>query len=325
MAKKYRLTPAILDGAWDAFIGASPDGSVFITSNYLKHTDCRLGLYRLYNNEEIRAVVAVVESPDGTSAVLDDFVIYSGICFGIISNGQSHAQRISERHEIATFIAHSLEDRYESIVFALSPSVEDIRPFLWHNFGKSERRFKVDIRYTSYLSIADFAFASKLDDIETYRQATGARRQQIRYAIRDTIVTEEFQAVSIFIDFYRRTMERQGETVSAHKLDRLVLLLEALLSNGCAKLFYSRTSDGSVGSVAVFAFDTLRAYYLFGASDPDLRKTPMGTAILWDSFTLLARTGVMQVDLEGVNSPQRGWFKLSFGGSLVPYYQVALD
>ena len=28
------------------------------------------------------------------------------------------------------------------------------------------------------------------------------------------------------------------------------------------------------------------------------------------------------VDMEGVNSPQRGWFKLSFGGNLKKYFQV---
>lgn len=324
MAKNYRLIAAGLDDMWDAFIKASPDATVFIASNYLAHVGCRLGLYQCYNADELRAVVAVVESPDGTSAILDDLVIYSGICFGAATSGQSRAQRISERHEIATFIVGALADRYEAVEFALAPSIDDVRPFLWHNYGQDSGRYSVDVRYTSYLAIADFANATRLEDIETYRQATGARRQEIRYARRDGVVTEEFQDVAVFIDFYRRTMERQGEAVASLTLDRMATLVEALLGNGSARMFSSRTTDGTPGSVAVYAFDALRAYYLFGASDPALRNTATGTAILWDAFTALAANGVTQIDLEGVNSPRRGWFKLSFGGSLVPYYQVAL-
>jgi hypothetical protein len=323
MAKNYSLVATGFDDVWDAFVGASPDATVFIASNYLGHTGCRLGLYRCYNAAELRAVVAVVESSDGTSAILDDLVIYSGICFGAPTSGQGRAQRISERHEIASFIVAELADRYQAVEFALAPSIDDIRPFLWHNYGQDSGRFSVDVRYTSYLSIADFAGATRLEDIEAYRQATGARRQQIRYARRDGVTTEEFRNVSVFIDFYRMTMERQGEAVASHTLDRMTALVEALLGNGSARMFSSRTADGRPGSVAVYAFDPRRAYYLFGASDPALRDTATGTAILWDSFTALAAAGVAEVDLEGVNSPRRGWFKLSFGGALVPYYQVS--
>lgn len=323
MAKNYRMVSTSLDGVWDSFIGASPDATVFISSNYMAHTGCRLGLYRCYNAEELRALVAVVESPDGTSAILDDLVIYSGICFGAPTHGQSRAQQISERHEIATFIVGAIAERYDAIEFALAPSINDIRPFLWHNYGQEAGRFTVNVRYTSYLTIADFASAERLEDIEAYHQATGARRQQIRYARRDGVVTEEFRDVAVFMDFYRRTMERQGETVASPMLDRMAELVTALLDNGAARMFASRTADGSPGSVAVYAFDTHRAYYLFGASDPTLRNTPTGTAILWDAFYALAEQGVNEIDLEGINSPYRGWFKLSFGGSLVPYYQVS--
>lgn len=324
MAKHYRMLPTSLDAAWDTFIGTSPDATVFISSNYLAHTSCRLGLYRCYNAEELRALVAVCESPDGTSAILDNLVIYSGICFGAPTYSQSRAQQISERHEILAYLVGALADRYEAIEFALAPSIDDIRPFLWHNYSQEAVRFTVDVRYTSYLTIADFDGAERLEDIEAYNQATGARRQQIRYARRDGVVTDEFRDVAVFIDFYRRTMQRQGETVAQPMLDRIAELVAVLLDNGSARMFISRTADGSPGSVAVYAFDARRAYYLFGASDPALRNTATGTAILWDAFPALAKQGVNEVDLEGVNSPHRGWFKLSFGGHLVPYYQVSM-
>jgi hypothetical protein len=322
VAKSYSLQVAGLGAAWDAFVASSPDGTPFITSSYLSHTGCRLGLYYCYNSNELRAVVAVVESSDGASAILDDLVIYSGICFGMPTHGQNRAQQNSERHEIAAFTAAALAERYQRVEFALAPSINDVRPFLWHNYGQENGRYSVDVRYTSYLDIGDFASAKNLEDIEAYKQATGARRQQIRYARRDGVVTEESSDVGLFADFYRRTMGRQGEEVSAEKLDRMVALLNALLGCGAARMFVSKFTNQVAGSAAVYAFDRHRAYYLFGASDPDLRDSPIGTAVLWDAFGKLAAAKVTQVDLEGVNSPRRGWFKMSFGGELRAYYQI---
>ena len=33
---------------------------------------------------------------------------------------------------------------------------------------------------------------------------------------------------------------------------------------------------------------------------------------------------INSIDLEGVNSPNRGWFKLSLGGELNPYYKIKI-
>ena len=316
------MQPANLDHAWDAFVTTSPDGTAFVSSGYLAHAGCRLGLYRCYNGNELRAVVTVVESSDGASAIMDDLVIYSGICFGAPTHGQNRAQQISERHEIASFIAAALADHYQRVEFALAPSIDDIRSFLWHNYGQECGGYRVDVRYTSYLDINDFFPAQDLEQIDAYRNASVARRQQIRYARRDRVFTEEFSDVSMFIDFYRRTMERQGENVDAEKLDRMVTLVAALLDSNAARMFVSKTSDNVTGSVVVYVFDNRRAYYLFGASDPNLRDSPTGTSVLWDSFGKLAEAGIHQICLEGVNSPRRGWFKMSFGGLLVPYYRV---
>lgn len=324
MAKTYRLQPTTLGTEWDLFAAASESGTIFSASAYLTHIHRRLGIYYCYNADELRAAIAVIESADGENAVMDDLVIYGGPFFGPPTNGQNHAQRISEHFEISTFIADALASRYRTISFALAPSVTDVRPFLWHNYGQTHDRYAVDVRYTSYLDIADFAHAQKLEEIAAYADASSARRQQVRYARRDGVITEPFDDVGAFIAFYRMTMERQGEAVDPVKLDEMAELVNGLIDAEAARMFISHTRDGTPGSIAVYAFDQRRAYYLFGASDPALRDSPAGTAVLWDAFTALSKEGVTQVDLEGVNSPRRGWFKLSFGGDLRPYYQISM-
>jgi hypothetical protein len=45
---------------------------------------------------------------------------------------------------------------------------------------------------------------------------------------------------------------------------------------------------------------------------------------LFQAFLKLGQDGFRQVDLEGINSPKRGYFKLSFGGTITPYFQARM-
>jgi lipid II:glycine glycyltransferase (peptidoglycan interpeptide bridge formation enzyme) len=119
-------------------------------------------------------------------------------------------------------------------------------------------------------------------------------------------------------------MSRQGIDVSNEYLDDMRHIITALGKAGKARMFVSRTAKGEMGSMAVMALDQYRAYYLFGANDPALRDTHCGSAVSWDAFAALAESGVRLVDMEGVNSPRRGWFKLSFGAIMQTYYELAL-
>ena len=129
----------------------------------------------------------------------------------------------------------------------------------------------------------------------------------------------------LFLDFYRMTMERQGMETDQIRLDEMKSIITALCKNNLGRMFGSFTSDEELGSMAFFGMDNKRAYYLFGANDPKLRDTQTGTAVLWDTFKMLNQSGFDEVDMEGVNSPDRGWFKLSFGGDLRQYYRITFD
>ena len=68
-----------------------------------------------------------------------------------------------------------------------------------------------------------------------------------------------------------------------------------------------------------------KAYYLFGAPSDKHNKPWQGTIGQWAVFRyIVENTNINKFDFEGVNSPKRGWFKLGFGGEIVPYYQVKI-
>jgi hypothetical protein len=324
MNELYRLEETQLDAAWDTFLEHSKNGTIFCSSSYLDALSAKAAVYYCYKNMEIRAAVAVLESDDGQDAVLHDFVIYNGIMFAPPTNRQNRSQRISEQFRIASYIAEELPQKYRNISISLHPSVQDIRPFLWVNYGKDLPQYRSDVRYTSYLDISDFVSFKKPEDTALFGEASSSRRQEIRYAIKKGVITEEEFRPTRFVEFYEKTLNRQGFEVENSTVEEMMVLLESLFAKGAGRMFVSYNRQRQPGSMAFFGIDSKRAYFIFGANDPEMRSSHTGSAVLWDGFRALSCGRVKEVDLEGINSPHRGWFKLSFGGDIQTYYELTM-
>ena len=321
--KKFKLVEARLDDEWDKFIDSSKNGTIFSNSFFLKHTNYKI--FYCYQNSEIKAAIALTQK-DG-KIILDDLVIYNGIIYANPQKNQNHSQTLSEQFQIQEFIANELTNLFNHIEMRLHPSIVDIRAFLWVNYGTNLPKYQHNIRYTSYIDISDFRKVEKLEDISIYNKASTSRRQQIRYALKKGYETkaEEISKLDKFIELYIMTMKRQNLEIDSYWLNKMKKLSYDLISKNKAKLYGSYDENGELGSMAIFAWDNKRAYYLYGANHPDKRKGHTGTDILWKAFYDLSSMGIDEVDLEGVNSPYRGWFKLSFGGDIIPYYYLKYE
>jgi hypothetical protein len=323
MKSKYKLIKENDKSKWDDFIKSTKYSTIFQYSDYLDAVGSKYSCYFVYKASELRAAISVIESEDGVDIVGNDLVIHNGIAFGEPTTGQNHAQVISEHFNITEFIAEKLHQKYRNINITLSPSTIDIRPFLWVNYNTPLPQYKINVRYTSIIDISKLCDTTSLEDNEIYQRSLKVRRQSIRYSIRDKVSTIEEFNIDAFYNLYMSTMLRQGESPSnIRKMKELVL---SLYDKNLLRMFVSRNADHEIGSIACFAIDYNRAYYLFGANNPEMRNQHTGTSVLWESFLVLSNSGVTEVDLEGVNSPKRGWFKLSFGGELLPYYNVTLE
>jgi hypothetical protein len=320
---KYYLDDAKLGEEWDKFISSSPNGTAFALSDYVEAINCNTKLYYCYKNKELMAAVLCIVSQDNSEIIGHDYVIYDGLIYRDLSH-LNRSQRYSEEYKIQQCVAESLSKKYSKISLNLHPSIVDIRAFLWVNYFKDSPKYIPEIRYTSYVEISDFKHLKQLEKISIYKNSSVARRQEIRYSRKKNVQTNQVKDLSLFISFYKKTMERQGIDDSSHISNNMEGLLYNLLKDDKCIMIQSTDSKGEVGSMAVFIMDKYRAYYLFGANEPKMRNEHTGTAVLWESFYLLAQMGFKEVDLEGINSPNRGWFKLSFGGYCIPYYSIKI-
>jgi hypothetical protein len=321
----YRLEPMSPGPEWDRMVEASPQGTLFSLSPYLAALDAKPGLWCCIKNETPKAILAVIESDDGRHCVEHLLVIYGGLMFLPHDAKQNGAQIAGEEFRISSFVTQELTRRYQSLFLPMSPFVRDLRPFLWHNYDVDGSKFVPDLRYTSFLDLRSLAQEGDWRAGTTYQAAGKSRRQESRYAKKKGVTTRTEGDVGAFTEFYRMTFARQEKTVSEEFLRELAGLVEQLTAKGLAKLYVARTADGEAGSMAVFGVDGKRAYYLYNANDPGHRANHTGSAVLWDAFVDLAADGIPEVDLEGINSPLRGHFKISFGGTITPYFHLKLE
>lgn len=324
MSSKFHIEQVPDDSGWDAFVEKSPQGTAFSLSSYLNAVGCATERLFVYKRQELKAGLVYVPTPSGKGCALDDLIIYNGLMFSE-NPDQKAAKARHERFEITEFLINELDSSMDQIEFALAPQFEDFRPFLWHNYHSDDDRdkFKVDLRYTSYLDISEFRDDIKEEEMLAFKRLEVLRQRNIREARKKGGFIERSDDIPFFIQSYAQLMSSQGQRPSHEKLDRMARLIRCLLQSGMAEFFITRNVEGDPLYATIFCFDSKRAYYLFGAGDLEAGERYKGTLGFWDGFKLLARErDISIVDMEGVNSPQRGWFKLSFGGSLSPYYEV---
>jgi len=318
MSSRYSLDRVPLDNAWDEFVQSSPDRTIFARKPYLEGVGAQLGTWFCTKGEQIKAAFFGVEGAHGLEE--DDLVIYSGVLHQKPEPDQNISQARSDRFKVMEFIAAELPKTYKVMDFQFNTSIVDMRPWLWHNYHEGPR-YQVEARYTSYFAIGQYGWGEE-GSKRAGEQMSQSRRQQIAYAQRDGIkVIHTKPCIDAFLNWYGHTVEG----TDAWFVSRLRHLLIHLDKVNLTRWYVALSPMGEGRALAVFGVDGGRAYYLWGARQPDHKDSPAGTEVVWEAMVDLANQGIPWTDLEGVNSPRRGWFKLSFGGSLIPYFRVRYD
>jgi len=324
---KFSFVAARLDTQWDAFVDRSPDGTIFSESVYLAAVRHEADCWYVVKGDQVKAGVLMLKARDGSGFELDDDVIYGGLMFAPVDEKwkQNRSQILSIRYQITEFTVAELTARAKKVQIALAPGIDDIRPFLWHCYHDPDpaHHFYHDLRYTSVLRIDSILQTAELATPE-FQALGSSRKQEIRYARKDNVKAEMTDNVDEFLEISSLAAGAQGRDF-ADRRRAMKPIIENLLAKRRGILFGVFDSGRRMISGAYFCFDGKRAYYLYGANHPELRDRYSGTIVLWDAFLHLRRMGYREIDLEGINSPKRGWFKMSFGGELRTYHQLTLN
>jgi hypothetical protein len=323
---KYNFFEVSDSAAWDKFVEASSEGTIFASSKYLEASEAQWKAFWIKKGQEVKAGLVFIIDSNGKPS-LDELVIYSGLLYQNPQVDQRVSVKTNERYEIAEAAAEFL-GKYGVGSIALSTEIADIRPFLWLNYGlPGNPKFRADIRFTSHLNLDSLIQSKTLYDEGTtlFKNLSVLRQRNLREAQKLNAKAYEVGTAGPFVEYYKKLMESQGEHLPEKKLARMQSTISKLLEKKCAKVYFTENSDGEIGYVTIFAIDSKRGYYLFGAGDEAARSRYCGTLNFWYAFHDLYHQGIQEIDLEGINSPNRGKFKLSFGGIIKTYFELHLE
>jgi hypothetical protein len=320
---KYRIEEVDDLEKWDKLVKDSPQGTIFSNSTYLNSFGGNYKIYFVFKGNELKAGVVFNLSKNENKIELDELIIYNGILF-LEDKNQKETKAKYERFEISKTVIEFLDSKYNSIKISLSPQFEDLRPFLWHNYhGEDREKFIPDLRYTSYLDISSLENFKDEEETKIFRNLETLRQRNIREARKKDAKTYiDNSKSSLFIKYYNSLMETQDISEDIQKTTNMKKLIDSLTKRDMANIYVTENSEGVIQYIVIFGWDMKRAYYLFGSPNPKGEERYKGTIVFWDSFLDLAKRGIREIDLEGINSPNRGWFKLSLGGTIYPYYEL---
>ncbi len=301
--------------AWDAMVEKSAQGTIFSNSRFLRSLNTRFRLFTILDGHHVVALLSVIEDEAG-NIVRFPFTPYQGILF-LHDEPLLPRQKILDEFRIAEFIVGELTRLYRHMVLPCSWNFEDIRPFLWHNYhAQAAAHFTVQPRYTAVLDL------KSMDESRYPGQVRACRRQELKRSSAFTINGNA--SADDFSRLYTSTFARQQIALEHNTLALVQRIISQAVAQGYGRLSSCDTSAGPA-SMCLFLYDKTRAYYLFAANEPAQRNTGAATRLIFDNIFEARRRGLQELDFVGVNSPDRGDFKLSFNPGLKLYFELSYE
>jgi hypothetical protein len=303
---------------WDGFVLNSPHRSIFILSPFLDSLGNNYDLVTCYDKERIVAG-AVITKDDSEKPVKFPypFTMYQGLILADNGNLRPHS-RIANEFQVLEFFIGELVHHYRGYSFAQSWRFPDMRPFQWYNYHEPQKGiFKIDLRYTGILELG------KYHGFEDYLLTIRSVRRQEYHKGQKNLEIVTSAEVQILDDLHEKTFERQGLKRSPQEASLVRSIARQAISHQFGTLKVALL-NGEPASAILYLYDDRTVYYLFGANHPKHRKTGAGTLLVGEMVRNAFARGAAEVDFVGVNSPQRGDYKISFNAELRPYFVASI-
>ena len=315
---KYKLLQNIDKEIWQKAVERSQQGTIFLNMDFVESLFVKYKTYLICKgNEPVAGCMVLLDEQNKPLPSPYPFVPYQGIFF--IENGKSNInKKNSSQFEISEFIINQLIDMY-GVISQTHFRVLDYRPFIWHNYHTPEKgTFKLTLNYTPMLNL------EKYNTLEEYLLSIRTvRRQEYKKTKESSIQVVESNDIELLCHLHNLTFQRQGveQTAAEEAMVRSIAQNALLKGYGCLQI---ALIDGQPASAIMFLMDKKRGYYMFGATDPEYRNYYASTLLLIENIWRCKLDGLKEIDFVGCNSPQRGDYKLSFDGDLVPYFETYL-
>lgn len=311
----YELVKCTESSQWNTVIKESQQFSVFSRLEFLESCAVISDKWFLYKNNKIVLAALIVEPNNPLFKAPYPYSAYQGIYF--FDNHSEVKRSLDALNELL----NALSGEYKNISFSLHFSIRDIRAFQWFNYHSIEcAKYEINILYTGIVDII------KYGNIEEYfKKIRKSRLQEYKKAQSKNMKFITSADTELFMNLYIKTFQRQGISIKEENLYKVQNIVNTALESEYGNIFLCLDEKNMAVSASVFLYDNNYAYYLFGATEPNYRNSGASAFLMLNVFNYFNSIGLHKFDMVGVNSPQRGDYKMSYDAELVPYYNLSIN
>ena len=309
--------------AWDNFLIKSNNKNIYSHSIYIDNLGEKYQKFFVQKDQEIFASF-FLRFDEEKKIKLSDKIIYTPVIFKNFVNkplSSIHTIKFEIINEIKNFFVRN----YRNVEFTSDYFLNDLRPFYWHNFETNKEIFKIkDLKYTSVVDLSKIDDTLDLEETFFFKNLSVRIRQQFNYAKKKKNYKMDYNFCKRTIeDTIIKTFDRQNKKIN-FDLNLHCEILEKLNNFELVKMITIKENDIKKAFL-IFSRLKNQSIYLFGGRLTDDKDDYSLTYGMINSFINLKKYGVSYVDLEGINSPNRGFNKLGYGGSIFPYYTIQMN
>ncbi|MAD56991.1 MAG: hypothetical protein CMK44_00280 [Porticoccus sp.] len=172
-----------------------------------------------------------------------------------------------------------------------------------------------------YTSIIDIQSKEPKD---VFNEIDDVKRRDINKVLKDKNykVTNQIN-LPLIKRFYEDTMKKNKGNFNNYAFNKIFDFMETQINKDKiiqTTVYYFEKPIYSV----LFLNDDNASCYLYGSGDVEIKNRYAGSLALWKAIEQSLDKKLSFIDLEGINSPHRGEYKLNFGGNITNYYNICL-
>ena len=295
-------------GMWDAFVGRSPQGTLFHSTLWLEASNVPFKLFGCFREDELLGGFAA--SLTGSRAAghpHPSLTPYLGLMLS--KTGGKYVTSLSSNKWITAEFARLLKAEFNSLQFRCPPEIVDLQPFIWEGY-------QTGLRYTYRLPVSDLdAVLNNMDRGRRYALATAGR---------DGVVVEDGAPFDDVMRLSEKTFARQG--LQASFRDAAFRFHSALADAGQCRGFLARGRNGDPIAGIWIAWDEKRSYLLISGYDDGVASRNGAALAVWHAIKFTCEElALPEFDFEGSMIPGVEQFFRKFGATLTPTYTLSLQ
>lgn len=297
---------------WDELVAASPQGTIFHSSDWLARTASSLNQNQVilgcYEDGDLIGGCSLILSNlykllrTASSAAL--LAPYGGIVTAGIESTKRRERELHANKVIAAVCSHISQQKFAHVELINSPGLEDIRWFIRNGWDAK-------VYYTYMLSTDGDVFS---------RISKNARRSINRAEKQGITAAKRFDAEAYWM-LTVNTFEKQNSCPPCTK-KHLLGMLDLIQEKGLGEMWVARTSSGEIAAAEVVVYDAKTAHRWSAASAEEHLSTGAASFLLAEVVAHAAERNYPSINLMAGNVANLSAFIATFNPDLVPYYGV---